>query len=98
MRKTKRIERTQSDLSMEAHGNGGPPERPTVIISDSSGNGITAGKEYPVVAHQAWVYIVRNDNGHERVFSMYSTTHAHAKHYDPLNPPMARVFEEVEED
>lgn len=87
-----RTEITQADYSKENYGDGSAPERPTVIISNKSGNGITAGKEYRVVSHRAYVYIVLNDNGHERVFSMYSSTHAHCNHYSNFLPPMARVF------
>lgn len=88
-------ERTARDYSDAAHGSGGAPARATYIVSDTSGNGITAGKWYPVTEHRAWVYIVKNDNGHDRVFSMYSSTHAHGQPYDDRRPPFARVWEEV---
>ena len=87
-----RRERTKSDYSPEAYGDGGPPKLPTVIVSDMSGPGIIAGKEYPVIEHRAHVYVVLNDNGHEKVFSMYSNTHAHAHAY--LDDATARVYEQ----
>lgn len=95
MTRRERTERTK--LTDESYGDGGPPKRPTVIVSNKTGNGLTAGKEYPVVSHRAWLYVVLDDNGHERFFSMESSTHAHCTNYDPKDPPFARVFEEVDE-
>jgi hypothetical protein len=88
-------ERTQQVYTPEGYGDGSPPKLPTVIVSSSSGPGIIAGKEYPVISHRAYVYVVLNDLGHEKVFSMYSSTHAHSFFYDDSRPPMARVWEEM---
>ena len=91
-----RRERTMQKPRFQNYGEGGPPEWPTVIVSSEDGNGITAGREYPVTIHRAFVYVVLNDNGHERVFSMHSDTHAHAHFYDNNNPPYARVWEDID--
>ena len=86
------IERTKADYSEEAYGNGGQPKVETYIVCDSNGPGIIEGKRYRVVEHRAYVYEIENDDGHRRVFSMHSDTHAH-NDYNDTQPPFARVYE-----
>lgn len=43
-----------------------------VAIPSCDGPYFTRGKEYRILRHHAWVYIVRCDRGHERVISMES--------------------------
>ena len=92
-------ERTKKDqnYSKENYGDGSPPERLTVIISDTSGNGVISGKAYRVVSHRAWVYEIIAEKGVGRIFSMYSDSHGHGR-LSELIPAMCRVFEQVEDD
>lgn len=60
-----------TNYTMDNYGDGSRPEN-LVAIPSQDGPYFTQGKRYPIIGHEAWVYIVRCDRGHKRVISMES--------------------------
>lgn len=65
------------------YGSGGPPAGPLVAIPSVDGPYFTKGREYPIIGHEAWTYLVRCDRGHRRAISMESG--ARSAHLPPRN-------------
>lgn len=60
-----------------------------VAVPSLTSHYFTAGREYPVIREECWVYIVRCDRGHERVICMESGVRS--AHLPPLG--VARHFD-----
>lgn len=72
-----------------SYGNGVMTES-LVAIPSRNGPYFTRGKEYHILRHHAWVYIILCDKGHERVISMESG--ARSAHLPPPYDPQRYSF------